>query len=144
MLREDSVREVLARLNRGEQVALYSEMAITAAKSNREKLAKLIDHMENLPPPAHEQLLAHLGSDAVITMPEADRLVLWTELVDMVTKHNRKFSDAGRAMKPEQVDKIAAFAERLAPDAPAFRHQRLFSERDFGLYEEKGNYEDQP
>ena len=46
-------------------------MAITAAKSNREKLADLIDHMENLPPPAHEQLLVHLGSDAVIKMPEA-------------------------------------------------------------------------
>ena len=125
-----------------EQVALYSEMAITAAKSNREKLAELIGHMENLPPPAHEQLLAHLGSDAVITMPEADRLGLWTELVDLVTKH-RKFSDAGWAMKPEQVDKIAALAARLAPDAPAFRHQRLFSERDFDLYVEKGNYEEQ-
>ena len=46
-------------------------------------------------------------------------------------------------MKPEQVDKIAALADRLAPDAPAFRHQRLFSERDFDLYEEKGNYEEQ-
>lgn len=125
-----------------EQIALYSEMAITAGKSNREKLAELIDHMENLPPAAHEQLLAHLGSDAVITMPEADRLGLWTELVDLVVKH-RKFSDAGWAMKPEQVDKIADLAERLAPDAPTFRHQRLFSERDFDLYEEKGDYEDQ-
>lgn len=126
----------------GDQVALYSEMAITAAKSNREKLAELINHMENLPPPAHEQLLAHLGSDTVITMPEADRLGLWTELVDLVTKH-RKFSDTGWAMMPEQVDKIAALAERLAPDTPAFRHQRLFSERDFDLYEEKGSYEAQ-
>jgi hypothetical protein len=125
-----------------EQIALYSEMAITAAKSDRKKLAELIDHMENLPSSAHEQLLAHLGSDAVIKMPEADRLGLWTELVDLVTKH-RKFSDAGWAMKPEQVDRIASVADRLAPDAPAFRHQRLFSERDFDLYEEKGNYEDQ-
>src|SRR3990172_12887759 len=125
-----------------EQVTLYSEMAITAAKSNREKLGELIDHMENLPPPASEQLLAHLGSDAVMTMPEADRMCLWTEIVDLVNKH-RKFSDAEWAMKPEQVDKIAALAEQLAPDAPAFRHQRLFSERDFDLYEEKGNYEEQ-
>ncbi len=125
-----------------EQAALYSEMAITAAKSNREKLAELVDHMENLPPTAHEQLLAHLGSNSVITMPEGDRLGLWTELVDLVTKH-RKFSDARWAMKREQVDSIAALAERLAPDAPAFRHQRLFSERDFDLYEEKGNYKEQ-
>ncbi len=125
-----------------EQISLYSEMAITAAKSNREKLAELIHHMENLPPSTHEQLLAHLGSDAVITMPEAARLGLWTELVDLVANH-RKFSDAKWAMQPEQVDKIAVLAERLAPTAPAFRHQRLFSEDDFDLYEEEGNYEDQ-
>ncbi|MHB9022208.1 MAG: hypothetical protein ACYC3A_10325 [Halothiobacillus sp.] len=124
------------------QAALYSEMAIIAAKSNREKLAQLIDHLENLPPPAQEQILAHLGSDTVMAMPEADRLGLWTELVDLVTKH-QKFSDAGWAMKPEQVEKIAVLADRLAPDAPAFRYQRLFSERDFDLYEEKGNYEEQ-
>jgi hypothetical protein len=84
----------------------------------------------------------HLESDAATKLPEADRLSLWTELVDLVTKH-RKCSDADWAMKPEQVDKIASVADRLAPDAPAFRHQRLFSERDFNLYEEEGNYEDQ-
>jgi hypothetical protein len=125
-----------------EQVALCSEMAVTAAKTDREKLAELIDHMENLPPPAQEQLLAYLGSETVMTMPDADRQRLWSKLVDVVTKH-RKFSDAQWAMKREQVDKIAALAERLAPDAPFSRHQRLFSERDFDLYEEKGNYEEE-
>lgn len=125
-----------------EQIGLYSEMAITAAKNNREKLTELINHMENLPPLAHDQLLAHLGSEAVITMPEAYRLDLWTELVDLVAKH-RKFSDAKWAMQPMQVDKIAALAERLAPTAPALRHQRLFSEHDFDLYEEGDNYEAQ-
>ena len=125
-----------------DEIALYSEMTISAAKSDRDKLAELIDHVANLPPAAQQQLLAHLGSDAVITQPEVDRLSLWTELVDLVTKH-RKFSDAGWAMKPEQVDQIAAVAERLAPHSPALRHQRLFSERDMDLYEEKGNYEDQ-
>lgn len=125
-----------------EQVALYSEMAITTAKSDLKKLAELIDHLEDLPSPAHEQFLAHLGSDAVITMPETDRLGLWTKLVDLIMKH-RKFSDAEWAMKPEQVDKIAALAERLTPNAPAFRHQRLFSKHDSNLFEEKGNYEDQ-
>lgn len=125
-----------------EQVVLYSEMAIDVAKGAREKLAELIDDIGYLPPHAYEKLLAHLGSDEVIGMPEADRLILWTELVDLVTEH-RKFSDADWAMKPEQVDKIAALADRLSPDEPAFRHQRLFSERDFELYEERGSYAEQ-
>ena len=126
----------------GEQVELYSNMAITVAKNDRVKLADLIDHLEDLPPGAHEHLLAHLGSDAVVTMPETDRLDLWTELIDLVTKHT-KFSDAKWAMTAQQVDKIAVLAERLAPDAPTFRHQRLFSEREFELYKEKGSYEEQ-
>lgn len=125
-----------------EQITLYSEMAITAAMSNCEKLVKLIDHMENLPSPAYDQLLAHLGSDAVMTMSEADKLSLWTAIVNLVTKH-RKYSTAEWAMKHESIDKIAALAEKLAPDAPASRHQRLFRERDFDLYEEKGNYQEQ-
>lgn len=125
-----------------EQSELYANMAIVAAKSDRIKLADLIDHMEDLPPSAQEQLLAHLGSDALVTMPESDRLDLWTELVDLVTKH-RKFSQAEWAMTSQQIEKIVAIADRLAPDAPMFRHQRLFSEREFDLYEENGNYEEQ-
>ncbi len=123
-----------------EHTALYSEVAITAAQADRKKLTELIGHIENLPPSAQEQLLVHLGSDAIIKLPEAERLSLWTELVDLVTKH-RKFSTAGWAMKPGQVDKIASVADRLAPDAPRFRHQRLFSEGAFALYEEKDDCE---
>jgi len=125
-----------------QQVARYSELAITAAKTNCQRLVELTSHLESLPEPARERLLEHLGSDAVLTMPETDRLCLWTGLVDLVTKH-RKFSDAFWAMGPEQVDRIAALADRLAPTEPVLRHQRLFSERDFELYEEKGNYQAQ-
>lgn len=126
----------------GEQVALYAELAINAAKNDLKKLSEIIDRLEDLPPPAHEQLLVHLESDTVMAMEEVDRLSLWTELIDLVTKH-RKYAGAEWAMQPEQVDKIAAIAERLGPESPFFRHQRLFSERDFDLYEEKGDYESQ-
>ena len=125
-----------------EQIAVYADLAIRAAKNDLAKLSDLIDRLNDLPPPERQQLLAHLGSDAVVSLPQADRLRLWTALVDLVSKH-RKFADAEWAMEPEAVNEIAAIAERLAPDAPNYRHQRLFSERDFDLYEEKGNYEEQ-
>lgn len=132
----------VSRIEYIEQAKLYSELAVNVAKGNRSKLAELINHLENFPPTANEQLLAYLGSDAVLTMAEAERLGLWTELLDLVARH-RKFSDTDWAMQPAQVNEIAALADRIAPSAPAFRHQRLFSERDFDLYEEKGNFEKQ-
>ena len=125
-----------------EQIAIYAELVINAAKSDFAKLADLVDHLDDLPPPAYEQIMAHLESKVVVSMPEEGRLQLWTELVDLVSKH-RKFMDAQWAMKPEQVDRIAAVAEELAPDAPEFLYRRLFSEQDFDLYEENGDYEKQ-
>lgn len=125
-----------------EQIAAYADLAIRAVKNDLSKLSDLIDRLHDLPPPERQQLLAHLSSDAVVSLPQADRLRLWTELVDLVSKH-RKFADAEWTMEPEAVNEIAEIAERLAPDAPSYRHQRLFSERDFDLYDEKGNYEEQ-
>lgn len=126
----------------GEQVSLYSDLAITAAKTDRAKLSELIGHLDELHQAARDKLLGHLGSASVLIMPEADRLGLWTELVDLMTKH-RKFSDAAWAMPLGQVDVLTGLADRLAPTDPMFRYQRLFSEREFDLYEETGDWKEQ-
>jgi hypothetical protein len=125
-----------------EQVEQYSEMAVAAAKNDRKRLVELIDHIAKLHSTAREQLLDHLGSDPVVNLPECERLNLWNALVDLVTKH-RKFFDAVWAMNPEQIARIATVAELLAPNSPTFSHQRLFSERDYDLYEARDNFEDQ-
>ena len=46
-------------------------------------------------------------------------------------------------MEKAQVDQIASVAEKLGPDEPSLRYQRLFTERDFDLYEEKDDFEEQ-
>lgn len=125
-----------------EHVAVYTEIAIRAAKTDLAKLAELIDRMEDLPPSAYRRLVEHLESDSVLELREADRLGLWTKLMALVAKH-RRFAGGKWAMSPDQVDRIAAIAERLKPDAANFRYQRLFSESDFGLYEEKDDFEQQ-
>src|SRR5262249_10879083 len=61
-----------------EQIATYADLAIRAAKHDLAKLPDLIDRMNDLPPPQCQQLLAHLGSNAVVSLPPADRLRLWT------------------------------------------------------------------
>jgi hypothetical protein len=135
----DDYTEGVTRSDYRKQVDAYAEMAIHVAQSDPAKLPQLVEHLGNLPPTAQGQLLGYLESDAVMTMPETDRVRIWTELLDLASKH-RKFAGAEWALKPEQVDRIAAVAARLAPDAPALRHQRLFGNRDHDLFEERGNY----
>jgi hypothetical protein len=125
-----------------DQVTAYAELAISAAELDTSKLAELVERLDDLPSPAHDQLLTHLGSSAVMSMPEVDRFRLWTELADVLAKHKR-FSDTLSAAWPEQLERLAAVAERLAPETPWLRHQRLFSERDSDLYEENESWQDQ-
>jgi hypothetical protein len=124
------------------QIDAYAELAINAAKQDISKLAELIKRLDDLPPGARNQILAYLRSNTIVSVKEADRLPLWTELVDLVSKH-RKFKDAKWALKIEEVNEIAEIAESLTPDSPIYRYQRLFGENEFDLYEEKGNYEEQ-
>jgi len=125
-----------------EQITAYVELATTIAKRDLTKLVDLIDRLDDLWPEARNQILAYLGSDAIVLMPEADRVKIWTRLVNLVSEH-RKFADAKWAMKPNEVNEIASIAEKLVPTTSIYRYQRLFIERDFDLFEEKGDWREQ-
>jgi len=105
-------------------------------------LAGLIGRFADLPKSTRGRLVAYLGSEQTVSLSEGDRLPLWTELVNLISEH-RKFGDATWAMAPEEVAELTVVAEKVAPVTPASRHRRLFSERGFDLYEERGNYEEQ-
>jgi hypothetical protein len=125
-----------------DQVAGYAELTTEIAATDFLKLTELVDHLPDLPDPAYSRILDHLGSDAVTSLPEDVRLPLWEELVDLAAKH-RKFADAQWAMPAEVVAKIEEAATKLAPTSTSLLQRRLFSERDFELYEEKGDFEEQ-
>jgi hypothetical protein len=103
------------------------------------KLPELIDNISNLPLKVQDQLLAYLVSAEITMLSESERFPLWTKLVNIVTKH-RKYADAKWAMKTEDIDRIAAVAAQLAPLTLFYRHQRLFTERSFDLFEDTGDF----
>lgn len=122
-----------------DQISAYADLAVEVAKSDVARLAALLDHMDHLRGPAHEQLLEYLESDALLAVSANDGLLVWTKLTDMVSKH-RRFPDAQWAMPKDHVDRLAAIATRLQPKQPHYLHQRLFSENDARLFEEDGDY----
>lgn len=125
-----------------EQIQHYTELAIELAVKDREKLVKLLDHLDDLPTESRERILEHLSSPAVTSLREPERLPIWNQLVDLASRHH-KFKDAAWAMKSETVLKIEAAADALRPTEPSYVHQRLFSPRDHDFFDERGNYEAQ-
>ncbi len=125
-----------------EQVSFYAELAVSMANDDIDKLNELVRHLDSLPRPSFNELLKHLSSDVMCSKPEEKRLAIWTELIDFAQKH-RRFFDAKWALDSDTVSKIEAVAAKLAPSNPLNLHRRLFSDREFDLYEENGNWEEQ-
>ncbi len=125
-----------------EQVAIYTELLIELAKKNADKLSELIKWLPDLPTPARESVLGHLMSKGIVHLPEIARLHIWENLDGLVRRH-RKFTDAKWSLPEEELLKIEEVAKALAPIAPELKYQRLFSNRDFELDQERGNYDEQ-
>lgn len=125
-----------------EQINAYAELAISAAKHDRDKLVTLVHRMNNLPFQAREQVLDYLTSDAISSLSEDERLPIWNELTEMVTMH-RKYADAKWAMPTKEVERVSAIANTLVPQSPSLKHRRLFTDRDFDLYEQKDDFHEQ-
>lgn len=125
-----------------DQVSNYASLATQVAATDFLKLADLVDRLADLPDPAHTRVLDHLCSEQVVSTPEKTRLPIWEALVDLSSKH-RKYATSEWAMPVDRVTKIEEVARKLAPASTSLLVKRLFSERDFDLYEESGDFDEQ-
>ncbi|MDO9263004.1 MAG: hypothetical protein Q7U02_03495, partial [Desulfosalsimonadaceae bacterium] len=125
-----------------EQISFYAELAVSMANHDTAKLCELIDHFNHLPKPSFDKLIEVLSSEVISNLSEGERLPLWNRLTKLTFKH-RRFSDAKWALNDELLSSIEAVAGKLAPSNPLHLYQHLFADRDFDLYEENGNWEEQ-
>ena len=125
-----------------QQVSFYAELAVAAAGQDTARLPALIDRFASLPKPAFDQLLEVLASQPIAELPEEQRRPIWDHLTKYTSRH-RRFSDAKWALSDELITRIEQVAEQLAPTDPFNLYQHLFTDRDFDLYEENGDWKEQ-
>ena len=121
-----------------QQVSFYAELAVVAAGQDAARLCTLINHFDNLPKPAFDQLLEILASQPISELPEEQQLSIWDHLTKFTNRH-RRFSEEGN----ELIIRIEQVAKQLAPTNPFNLYQHLFTDRDFELYEGNSNWEEQ-
>ena len=138
----DNWKENVTQQEYWQQVSFYAELAVTAADHDIERLSELIDHFDKLPQPAFDQLIEVLASQPVTELPEEQRLSFWEHLTLFTNKH-RRFSDADWALPEDSISRLGLVAEQLAPTDPLNLYRRLFTDDDFDLYEENGDWKEQ-
>ncbi len=125
-----------------EQIEAYAALAVEMACEDIGRLTVLVGQLDNLPRPSFDAILEFLSSDAIAHLAEIEMMPIWNSLSDFVRKH-RRYADADWALDEQLVSKIEVVAEKLSPVSAEVLYRRLFSNRDFDLYEESDNWEEQ-
>jgi hypothetical protein len=126
------------------QIVNYSQLAVSAAVTDTNKLNELVKRWNHLPREAVDQILTYLTSAAFVGRPDAERFIVWEQLVNEVQKH-RKYSQADWAMPEPELRKLEEAAAAIEPKSTIVRNQRLFDDYahhffesdDFDLEEKK-------
>ncbi|PSU75279.1 hypothetical protein [Photobacterium phosphoreum] len=124
-----------------EQSRFCAELMVEQANLDTEKLASLVGNYDHLPPPATETLRNKLLSDHCLSLPEQERLQIWSKLCNLIARH-RRFPEAGWSLGHESLVPLEKLADKLAPNTPSLLHRRLFSDSDSYLYEGSGNWQE--
>jgi hypothetical protein len=138
----DDWKDEFRRKDYQDQVSIYAEMAAEIARADTPKLQQLVEHLDHLPRQVFDQILDYLSSNEVTGESRAERIGVWTSLTELASKH-RRFANAKWALPAEAVSKIEAVASRLAPSDIKDRNRRLFCGRDWDLYEDNGDWQQQ-
>lgn len=132
--------------HRWEDEGFYADLAMELAGNDLQKLAELLPfyfYIHSRFSNFMENYRNRLLSEDVLNLPEEQRLALWTDITNKTSNH-RKYADSDAWMVPEEMlQQLDEVADKLKPQEPEVRHRRLFSGRDFDLYDEKGNWEEQ-
>ncbi|MCG3148332.1 MAG: hypothetical protein PCFJNLEI_01775 [Verrucomicrobiae bacterium] len=134
--------EKVTNLEYWDQVKGYAELIAKLVLEDRSKLTEVVEHFPNLPEPSRSKILEHLRSKKIADLPESERLPVWEALMDLAAKH-RNFAESDWALPKEYVIQLEEIAATLSPADRTLLYRRLFSSRDFELYEKLGDYAEQ-
>lgn len=109
-----------------EQIESYSDITVTEAGYDLDKLCALVRHLNNLPAQAFNRLLGVLSSDNIVEMSEDKRMQLWEVLSSVIAKH-RRFPDSKLTLSNESLSSIEQVAAKLAPKDLLNISKQLFS-----------------
>lgn len=119
-----------------------AELIVVQADSDIAKLASLAGNYDHLPQPASEALREKLLSEYCLSLPEQERLPIWSKLCNLIARH-RRFPEADWSLGEESLEPLEEIADKLAPKTPSLLHRKLFSDSDFYLYKGDGDWREE-
>jgi len=114
------------------QIDFFVKLLLELSKSELNYTIEIINNLDNLPVDSFDALLEFLSSERLIQLPEDERYLIWTKLMDFIIKH-KKYSYTDWALPKELIIRIEVVANKLSPKDLLHIYRRLFDvfESDF-------------
>ena len=133
---------IVSRSHYQEQVTFHSELAVSLAENNPERMSELAQHLDKLPGKVFDKFLELLSTQVAIGLPEEKKRNIWESLRAFARMH-RRFADADWALEAKIVDRIERVSKALEPQNVLHLHRDLFGRYDIDHYDDTGDDEGQ-
>ena len=121
------------------QVQFSSDLIVDQAGTDIDKLTTLVNSYSRLTVTASEKLRNKLTSEHCLSLPEQERMPLWTALCQLIA-HHRRYPDSDWSLGDDLLLPIEEIADKLAPKSLCLLNHRLFSDDEISLHEADGDW----
>lgn len=125
-----------------EQYNEYIKLAIVYSKTDKDRIIKLVDELDDVPKGLFESICNKLISKEVKNIKEKERFYIWNELENLISRH-KAHSDTEWALPQDAIEKLEKVAEEIQPHKEEICYKRLFNSNYWDLIEDNDSYEKQ-
>lgn len=125
-----------------EQYNEYIKLAINYSKSDKDKIIKLIDELDDVPEELFNLICNKITSEEVTNIKEEEKFYIWNELENLIAKH-KAHADTEWALPKDAIKKLEEVSKEIKPVREEIYYKRLFNGNYWNLVDDNDSYEEQ-
>ena len=123
-----------------EQYNEYVKLAILYSKTDKDRIIKLIDELDDVPKDLFELICNKIKSEEVKKISEEERFYIWNELENLIQRH-KALAKTEWALPKDAIKKLEVLSEDIKPIHKEIYYKRLFNHNYWDLFSSEESYD---
>ena len=123
-----------------EQYNEYIRLAINYSKTDKDRIIKLMDELDDVPKDIFELICNKITSKEVKNISEEEKFYIWNELENIIAKH-KAHAETEWALPKEAIEELEKISEEIRPSKEEIYYKRLFNNSYWELVDDNDSYE---
>ncbi|MCF0126178.1 MAG: ATP-binding protein [Clostridia bacterium] len=125
-----------------EQYNEYIKLAIEYSKTNKDRIIKLIDELDDVSKDTFEMICNKITSKEIRDIEDKEKFYIWNELENLIARH-KMHSGKDWALPKEAITQLEKVSKDIKPIKEEIYYKRLFNNNNWDLFDDNDSYEEQ-